>query len=127
MEKLKGHTGRITSFLELPVKSLLVSGSFNGNLKFWSLHKGYKCINTIPKITVNFYNAMIGCGTDIVIIDSDKFTEIKRVYFGNFASSCFILLSDDSLFVGGNTILKRIESFSLSEMYMKKFYQVTLS
>ena len=50
LEKLKGHTGRITSFLELPVKSLLVSGSFDGNLKFWSLHKGYKCIITLISI-----------------------------------------------------------------------------
>ena len=64
---------------------------------------------------------MVGSDYDIVIIDSDKFTEIKRVYFGNHYASCFIILSDDSLFVGSNTSIKRIESFSLSEMYMKKF------
>ena len=59
LEKLKGHTGRIVSLLELPVKSLLVSGSDDRNLKFLSLHKGYKCINTIPNIKVQKDNAMI--------------------------------------------------------------------
>ena len=132
--KLKDHKSFITALLELKAKSLLVSGSDDGNLKFWDLKQNIfgsvKCVNMISNIKVNPFNSMVEMSTNKLliasehnafIIDTDKFTIVKQVQ--NLLSelpSSFIPLNDGTIFVGGSSLIMRVDAFAFKEIFTKK-------